>query len=142
MSSSLSEISELFSIAEEKIKLTQNLAGELGFPAINQLRYVAFHLLRAETAVDIDVKNEEYRKAKNHCERAIYDAVESGIIYYLDKIRDFKEDYATVIIPEVLPDYIGICKEAVEANVFISSITRNSVSDHCNNEGDKYDTGT
>ena len=142
MSTLLSEISELFALAEEKIKLIQNLIGELAFPAVNQLRYVAFHLLRAEKEPNTDTKKEEYRKAKNHCERAIYDAVEAGIVYCLYTIRIFQEDYRTVIVPNILPDYIDICKKATEANHFISTMTKDSIGDHCSNRGDQYREST
>lgn len=79
MSVTLSEISELFESAEAKIKLIEHLDDGLLFSAVNQLRYVSFHILRFHKITDNDLKDEELRKAKNHCQRAIYDAMEIGI---------------------------------------------------------------
>ena len=134
----LVEISDLFALAEKKLKAIEHLAGGLSVPAVNQLRYVAFHLLRAENSIAEDEKINELRKAKNHCQRAIYDAVECGITHYLEKIKIFQEDYATIIIPEVIPGYIEITVLANDASAFISEITRESIGDHCNNQGDQY----
>ena len=137
-----SDISELFALAEEKIKLVQNLRGDITFPAVNQLRYVAFHLLRADRESDTSRKAEEFRKAKNHCERAIYDAVEAGIVHCLDKIRVFQQDYRTVVITNVVDDYVGMCCHAAEASQFISQMTRTSIGDHFDNRGDRYREST
>lgn len=138
----ISEISELFSLAEKKIKLIEHLGEGLTFPAVNQLRYVAFHLLRADSATEVDIKKEEYRKAKNHCQRAIYDAVESGLIYYLEEFKIFQNDYKTIIISDVVTDYLEIRIFANEVSDFISVITKESIGDHCNNRGDQYRKST
>ena len=109
MSTTLSEISDLFKLAEKKIKFVENLDEGLLFPAVNQLRYVAFHLLRESEAQDISLKQEELRKAKNHCQRAIYDSVETGITFCLVKIHEFQEDYKLIVVADVVPAYIDIC---------------------------------
>ncbi len=140
MKAILAEISELFKLAEEKIKLIENLEdGGLPLPAINQLRYVAFHLLRAENIVEDKIKDEELRKAKNHCQRAIYDAIEIGIIHLLDKIKVFQMDYKLVSIVDIVPSYIPICKRADEITYFLSEASRRSIEDHSNNRGDYYE---
>lgn len=138
MDNLLSEIDYLFVLAEQKIKAIEHLDGGLYLPAVNQLRYVAFHLLRSEKSASEDIKKEELRKAINHCQRAIYDAVECGTTHYLEKIKIFQEDYARVIIPDIIPNYVEITKLANDASDFISKITRESISDHCNNRGDQY----
>ncbi|MDL2269251.1 hypothetical protein LJC71_08875 [Desulfosarcina sp. OttesenSCG-928-A07] len=131
------EIDQLFKLAEEKIKLVENLDG-LPFPAVNQLRYVAFHLLRAEFAPDEKHRESELRKAKNHCQRAIYDASEIGIMHYLNEFALFQNDYRTTTITDVVPDYLEHRRLANEARNFAASITRKSISDHCENQDDQY----
>ncbi len=120
MKPQLSEISELFVLAKEKIKLIEHLDEGLTFQAVNQLRYVAFHLLRADKTTEENLKKEELRKAKNHCERAIYDAVEPGIVHYLEEIRTFQNDYRMVEITNIIPNYLDISRKADESSGFIS----------------------
>lgn len=136
------EVSELFKLAEQKIKLIEHLDGGLPFPPVNQLRYVAFHLLRAESTDDPNAQRDELKKSKNHCQRAIYDAVEVGIMHYLEQLKVFKVDYQTVGITGVIPNYLEFIQIANEAQDFISTITRDSISDHCNNRGDQYSEST
>lgn len=138
----LSEISDLFTLAEEKIKLIEHLGNGLKFPAVNQLRYVGFHLFRAELAIGAEKRNNELRKAKNHCQRAIYDAVEVGILYYLDRFKVFQNDYRKECIFDVVLCYHEYRNLANKITNFISSITRDSISDHCNNRGDQYQLST
>ena len=142
MKPQLSEISELFALAEEKIKLIEHLGEGLTFPAVNQLRYVAFHLLRADKTTDENLKKEELRKAKNHCERAIYDAVEPGIVHYLEEIRTFQNDYRMVEITNIVPSYLDISRKAEESSGFISERIKDSISDRSNNQGDQYREAT
>jgi len=138
----LSEISELFALAEEKIKLIEHLGEGLTFPSVNQLRYVAFHLLRADKTTDENLKKEELRKARNHCERAIYDAVEPGIVHYLEEIRTFQNDYRMVEITNIIPKYLDILRKADESSGFISERIKDSISDRSNNQGDQYQEAT
>ena len=142
MKPQLSEISELFALAEEKIKLIEHLGEGLTFPSVNQLRYVAFHLLRADKTTDENLKKEELRKAKNHCERAIYDAVEPGIVHYLEEIRTFQNDYRMVEITNIIPNYLDISRKADESSGFISERIKDSISDRSNNQGDQYQEAT
>ena len=142
MKPQLSEISELFALAEEKIKLIEHLGEGLTFPSVNQLRYVAFHLLRADKAPDENLRKEELRKAKNHCERAIYDAVEPGIVHYLEEIRTFQNDYRMVEITNIIPNYLDISRKADESSGFILERIKDSISDRSNNQGDQYQEAT
>lgn len=142
MKPQLSEISELFALAEEKIKLIEHLGEGLTFPSVNQLRYVAFHLLRADKTPDENLRKEELRKAKNHCERAIYDAVEPGIVHYLEEIRTFQNDYRMIEITNIIPNYLDISRKAEESSDFILERIKDSVSDRSNNQGDQYREAT
>lgn len=122
----LSEILELFSIAENKIKIIEHLGPGLTFPAVNQLRYVANHLLRACTTIDENFKENELREAKYNCQRAIYDASEIGIVHLLKEIKIFQEDYKAVVITDVVTNYLDIRTIANKASEFI--FTKNNDS--------------
>ena len=118
-----SEIHKSFGIAEQKIKLIANLPGDLGgltFPPVNQLRYVAFHLLRADKKETDKEKIDELIKTKNHCHRAIYDAAECGIQYFLKEFDSFNRDYKDVVVTDVIPQYIAYLDKAEEARKFIA----------------------
>lgn len=136
------EIAELFKLAEEKIKLIECLGEGITIAAINQLRYVASHLLRIEYLDNDELILEELRKAKNHCQRAIYDAVESGIARILLDIRKFQEDYRTQEIPSTIPSYIDICRKAEHAKKLVAANTRKSIEDHCSDPEDQYIEGS
>ena len=138
MSVILSEISKLFESAEAKIKLIEHLDDGLLFSAVNQLRYVSFHLLRFHGITDNDLKNEELRKAKNHCQRSIYDAMEIGIAHYLEQIQDFQQDYKLIVVSDIVPTYLEINKMAEEVTLFLSENTRNSLDERCDERCDNY----
>jgi len=138
LTTTLSEISELFDSAEKKIKLFEHLDDGLLFSAVNQLRYVSFHILRYHEITDNDQKNEELRKAKNHCQRAIYDIMEIGLVHYLEQIRDFEQDYRTVVIADIVPTYLEINAMAKEVTMFLSNNTRKSLAERCDDRGDNY----
>lgn len=127
----LDEISSLFTYAEQKIKKIEYFADGVSFPAVNQLRYVAFHLLRAEQLRngDEDLYKDELKKAKNHCQRAIYDANEAGVVYYLERIKKFKEDYESETIPDIVPNYISHLVKAREIKNFLWVVGEKSLSE-------------
>lgn len=104
----LGELFKLFAKAEDKIKrfaISEEEFSGLSLPAINQLRYVAFHVLRANEKTEENEKKEEIIKAKQHCERAIYDATDCLIMGVLSEIRKFAEDYRLVIVADIIKDY-------------------------------------
>ena len=83
----LRQIVGLFDQAENLLKEVEKVCGDLTVPSINQLRYVGYHIARAIVAQHDDSFFDELKKAENHCKRAIYDAYEVGILYFLDGIK-------------------------------------------------------
>ena len=80
------------------------MRSEVPIPAINELRYAGHHLLQSiddDGTIDI----ESLGKAKSHCERAMYEAAEAGIMFCLDSIKDSGKDYSDIVISEVIQDY-------------------------------------
>ncbi len=85
------EIRRLYDQADSLAREVGELRSEVQIPAINELRYAGHDVLLAITddgAVDI----EAFGKAKSHCERAMYEAAEAGIMFCLDSHRGLQKD--------------------------------------------------
>ncbi|WP_122571473.1 hypothetical protein [Pseudomonas viridiflava] len=118
------ELVRLFQLAEEKIKLVENLNQELSIPAINELRYAGYHMTQYLSGqVEADA---QLSKAENHCKRAIYDAVEAGITHQLELIKLFQHDFRNLIITETISRYGEIKKEVKAARDLILTPRDNS----------------
>ena len=111
------ELVSLFRLAEEKIKLVENINQELSIPAINELRYAGFHM--TQYLAGGEGAAEQLAKAENHCKRAIFDAVEAGVTHQLEVIKQFQFDFRLLIISEVVPGYSEIQEQANEARNLI-----------------------
>lgn len=98
------ELVRLFQLAEEKIKLVENLNQELSIPAINELRYAGYHMTQFLAGTG-DEASAQLGKAENHCKRAIYDAVEAGVTHQLELIKIFQQDFRNLIISETISRY-------------------------------------
>jgi len=93
----------------------QAFRDEAGVPAANELRYAGHHLLQA---IDDDgnlADEDQLAKARNHCRRASYEAVEAGLTHALRQIHQFKEDYKLIEITPVLQDWPQILVDATNA---------------------------
>ena len=100
---SIQDLKKLFNRAEQYAKEVEMLRSEVQIPAINELRYAGHHLLKA-----IDEEgyvSDDLLEAKSHCFRAMYEAVEAGIVFCLDEIKEFQERYSDVVVSEVIADY-------------------------------------
>ena len=116
----------LFKEAEDALSEAEGVCGELGVPAINQLRYAGHHILRFQTETDPNLIREEYQRAVRHCKRAAYDAYDSMAIYLLEEIEKFRKDYARVQIAPVVPNYLDIKKTARDTKRLIECARRDS----------------
>lgn len=121
---SIQEVVDLFDLAERKVKEVEQLSQELSVPSINELKYVGYHLARAFCADDTAELSRQISKGKGHCQRAIYDAHEVGIIYLLERIRAFKERYPkrSHLIAEAIDDYIDKLEIADQAAKLIANV--------------------
>ena len=111
----LARIQDLYNKAECFIKHVETHQTEISIPAINELRYAGHHLLKALTADDRDALQKELRKAESHCQRSMYEASESGILYFLGLVNEFAGDFKDVPITQVVPDYLNILTLADQA---------------------------
>lgn len=129
------DVRELFRQAEAQVKVVENLRNALVVPAINQLRYAGYHVLAAITNQQSDCydedgcfndsqhddDNDDIKKAKCHCLRAIYDASEIGVSYCIDRINKFKIDYENTQITDIVQDYLDILADTKEAQTTLNS---------------------
>lgn len=111
----LAEYRAAYERADAFCKEVQAFVDQAGIPAINELRYAGHHLLYAldDTGSIADPHN--LTKAHNHVQRACYEAGEAGILFALDRIRVFKEDYRKVSVAPVIPHYNSILEQAQSA---------------------------
>lgn len=117
----ITELHTLFSRTENRIKSMEYDGEGLDIPAINELRYVGFHLLKYL----ISSSESELDKAVNHAKRAFYDACESSVVLHLSKIKEFEEKYQSVIsISDVIKDYPDRRAKAEQARRFLQDSDR------------------
>lgn len=131
------EVLDLFALAEQKIKQIEHVSGRLKIPSVNQLRYAGKHVL---DAMQEDVETELYQRSiagsKDHCQRAIYDAMEIGILHYRAAIELFNKDYRTVKITEILPDYVD---RIAEIHAIINEIGTTADRNSTKERADKHE---
>lgn len=101
--------------ATELAKSVQAFRDAAVVPAANELRYAGHHLLLAIDDKGCLVDQDQLVKARNHCRRAAYDAVEAGLSHALRQIKKFKEDYRTVQITPVVRNWMEILADTETA---------------------------
>jgi hypothetical protein len=110
---------EIWDKAESRIKRTEHLRTSLTIPAVNELRYAGYHLLRALTynpsAGDEDTPEVSLGKGTLHCRRATYDAVDAEAMLYLERAKRFEQDYRDVSIDVPNFNYMAVRAQIREA---------------------------
>ena len=111
----LRKLRKEYETADELIKEVQSFTRKAGIPAINELRYMGHHLLLSSG--DGTDPEDELRKAIGHCQRAAYEAAEAGTLAVLDEVDIFRRDYKSVVVTDVVGDYLAILKHADQCQV-------------------------
>lgn len=114
------ELLALFKQAEEAVSLMEAEKGGVIIPAINQLRYAGRHILDA--LAYHETSDENFRRARRHCQRAIYDAYDSGIMFLIERIASFRDDYNKITITPFFPEYRMVISRSREALNFLNSV--------------------
>lgn len=114
---------DLFAQAERRIKEIEHFNEGLDIPAINELRYVSYHLLEMLVAPSVS-RDEHGGKVVSHLKRAIYDACEALISIQLEELRTFQVDYRLVVVSEVIKDYSILMQDAEAASALIKGTQR------------------
>lgn len=108
----LREIHDLYDEADRSVREVTEFADEVMIPPVNELRYAGHHVLQAVAAKTDDRRTEHVQKAHRHCERALYDAAEIGIMEAVEIISEFRMAYPTLQISAVIRDYPDILAAA------------------------------
>ncbi len=124
----LEYVQENYDKADSLAKEVANYRDEVAIPAINELRYAGHHILRAVAGSSAHPDQEQLLKAIYHCQRAMYEAADAGIISALSMISIFHDDYRNTVITDVVHEYPEIISQAREAQSLL--------------EKERYQTGT
>ena len=89
--------------------------------AVNELRYAGRHILDGLNAEDSDERGKQFRRAEDHCERAMYEAYDSAIYYHFAYFHSFKKDYSRIPISDTLPDFISMEETIQKAKRFLET---------------------
>ena len=92
--------------------------------AVNELRYAGRHILNGLNATDPEERLRDFRRAEDHCERALYEAYDNAIFFYFRSFDQFKSDYARIPITETIPNFIDIETSMLEARKFLETARR------------------
>lgn len=105
-------LADLFRQAETQLKQAEEIDRNLAIPAVNELRYVAFHLIKALSGQAGEEFQADLERAENHAKRAIYDATEASILCLLEKAEVYQSEFQGLeCTTEVLPDYVDLLKD-------------------------------
>ena len=114
----LAQLYQEYCTADGLAKEVEEFRDEAGVPAFNELRYAGYHLLTAIASeeslpgVDGDVDAvDQLRSAITHARRASYEAVEAGVEAALALIEEFHQAYKSVVISEVIEEWVSIQKD-------------------------------
>jgi len=127
----IEEIVKLFDDAEHHVKEIEHFADQLTIPSINELRYVGYHLACALTCSDAAELDDQVRKARGHCKRAIYDAHELGIIFCLEQIKGFQQRYQgnAHIVSNIISNYSDCLTKAKACSRYLAEANKNGRHD-------------
>ena len=113
------EIHDLYDKADCFVREVTEFGDEVMIPPMNELRYGGHHALQAMVAATEEKRTEHLGKAHGHCERAMYDASEIGIMDAIREITDLRAAYPGVVISSVVADYTDIVAMARRAQKMI-----------------------
>ena len=115
----LRQVRELYAHAERLLKEVERLTGEVTIPSINELRYAGFHILQALDETGTVSDEDHVFRAKDHCERAIYDVAEAGLIFVVDTINRFQWEYRGIAIIDVVRNIPQVRDRVEEASTLL-----------------------
>lgn len=96
-----------FNEAEKALKENEILTLEgLAFPVVNELRYAGQHLTRIIEQGSHEEVIRCLKEGERHARRAIYDAYDASILFFLDDMIAFDTDFKDICISPVYPGYI------------------------------------
>lgn len=114
----LRSVRDLYAKAEQRLKVIE-ARGKSGLeiPSVNQLRYAGYHIL----AYVVDGQTPDLEKAKGHCQRAIYDAYEMELSFYIDVFKEFSDEFNDLPVADTVPEYLQWLEAHQEAQTLVRS---------------------
>ena len=117
---------EAYKLAEDALHALGIETDKIATASVNELRYAGFHALAAITAKTPDEEKEQVQRSLRHCERALYEAYDSAIYYQITRFQQFKDDYATMVVTDIVNDYVEIVRKMREAKKFLKKARSDS----------------
>lgn len=118
------ELDELFALANAELKESEILGGATVVSALNEFRYANEHRIRAQQAETEEQKHSELAKAKGHYIRAAYDALESRVLFSLERFKNFQENFSKLAEKEDMPAYMEAINYSKELQQFLLAASR------------------
>ena len=111
----IQEVIKSYETADEFSRTVALYREAAAIPANNELRYAGHHALQALDHDGRATDEAELTKARNHCQRAMYEAAEAGLTRAIKDVHSFQCDYHKVVVSSVVSDYANIVALAREA---------------------------
>jgi hypothetical protein len=125
---SLKKTRELIDKIKSELKVYKQHDDEIEIPSINELRYVAYHTLKAINEKSEGEQDEELRRATRHSQRASYDILEIGVLDKIEYFVGFCEEYKKIDISSVIKDWSGVHNKITDINITLAEINRSEYS--------------
>ena len=109
----------LYDMADSFGREVADFRSEVSIPVHNQLRYAGHHLLQSIDDNGVVADADQLADAKDHCERAMYEAAEAGIIQALHEIEDFRDEFRDVVVKDVVDNYLDMLVQSESARELI-----------------------
>ena len=90
------ELDELFELANNELKLAEYTGDKIIVTALNDLRNGTEHRTRASKENDDKNKIRELNRAKQHYIRAAFDALQSRVLFSMEKLNDFQRNFSKI----------------------------------------------
>ena len=117
---SIVQFRRAYSTADQFVRQVALFRVNAVIPANNQLRYAGYHLILALDDNGHVADQGSLEKAIGHCERAMYDAAEGGILFALDLFNKFEDDYKDTVVTAVVFNYLEIKASARSARAMVA----------------------
>jgi hypothetical protein len=113
-----------FDRADKIIQDVKSITTQEVIPAISELRYSGWHLVRW---LDSNIKGkpdeEALSEAKAHSKRAIFEASRFGALFCVTSMLEFRSVYGGDIMPEIIANYSEKMRKAEESRKFLISVS-------------------
>jgi len=115
-----------YEAADEFSRHVASFRDDVSIPANNELRYAGHHFACAANDDGFLDDLDQLQRAITHCQRAMYEAADSGILSALDMINIFRREYSLVVISETVPNYSEILKDANTAQKHLATTRKHT----------------